>query len=146
MTIATLPPLPGLASPPTAATSARMAAMPTRDTRPEIALRRAMHAAGLRWKTATGPAVYGRPDVANRQRRVAVFVDGCFWHMCPDHYREPRRNAEWWRAKLLRNVARDLHVGDQLQAAGWLVVRVWEHEDPTTAAQRILRAWREWPR
>ena len=132
----------GLAVPPTPATSARMAAMPVRDTGPELAVRRQLHRLGVRWKARTGPFVYGRPDIAWRGAKVAVFVDGCFWHQCPEHYRAPKVNAAWWAAKLGRNAARDAEVNATLTGAGWLVVRVWEHEDPAAAAARIADAYR----
>jgi DNA mismatch endonuclease (patch repair protein) len=138
-----LPALPRSTAP---ARSEKMAAMPTRAPAPELALRRAMHAAGLRWKACTAPQVYGGPDIANRRRKVVIFVDGCWRHMCPAHYREPARGAERQRGELLSNITRDLHITDQLQAAGWLVIRVWEHEDPAEAALRIERAWRQWQR
>lgn len=66
-----------------------------------------------------------------------MFVDGCFWHACPDHGTVPKANADWWAAKLARNIQRDRDTSEQLAAAGWQVVRIWEHEDPTAAADRI---------
>ncbi len=75
--------------------------------------------------------------------RVAVFVDGCFWHRCPEHGVEPRTNASYWQAKLDRNVARDRRNDAALAAAGWLVVRIWEHEQPEVAADRVEAAVRE---
>jgi len=74
--------------------------------------------------------------------KVAVFVDGCFWHRCPQHATDPRANAQWWRDKLDRNVARDRETDATLAAQGWLVVRVWEHEDAVAAAARIAEAVR----
>jgi DNA mismatch endonuclease (patch repair protein) len=117
-----------------------MAAMPVRDTRPELAVRRELHALGLRWRAATGLTVHGRPDLAWRGARVAVFVDGCFWHCCPAHWRPPRTNTGWWTAKLTRNAGRDREVTATLTADGWTVVRVWEHEPPAAAAARIAAA------
>jgi len=78
-----------------------------------------------------------RPDITFTRRRVAVFVDGCFWHGCPEHQRKPRSNVDYWKPKLDANVARDRRVDAALLAAGWRVVRVWEHEDPADAAARI---------
>ncbi|SMF19394.1 T/G mismatch-specific endonuclease [Cellulosimicrobium cellulans J34] len=69
--------------------------------------------------------------------RVAVFVDGCFWHSCPEHATQPKTNPEWWREKLARNVARDRATDNELLNAGWTVVRIWEHEDPVVAADRV---------
>jgi DNA mismatch endonuclease, patch repair protein len=78
-----------------------------------------------------------RPDVVFTRRRVAVFLDGCFWHRCPDHGSDPRANSDYWGPKLARNVERDRAVDAALADAGWRVVRVWEHEDPGQAATRI---------
>jgi DNA mismatch endonuclease (patch repair protein) len=110
------------------------------DTRPEVALRSALHRRGLRFRKGMRPPgteVRCRPDVIFPPARIAVFVDGCFWHRCPDHGTRPKTNAEYWQAKLDRNVARDRANDDALAAAGWRVVRVWEHEDPVRAAARI---------
>lgn len=81
-----------------------------------------------------------RADLVLRATKVAVFVDGCFWHCCPRHATWPRTNAAWWRAKLRANVARDRDTDRSLRARGWMVVRVWEHEAPHRAAARIVRA------
>ena len=78
-----------------------------------------------------------RPDVVFTRRRVAVFVDGCFWHGCSDHQRVPRRNRDYWVPKLRANVERDRRVDAALEAAGWRVVRIWEHDTPDAAAERI---------
>ncbi len=78
-----------------------------------------------------------RADLVFPRRRVAVYVDGCFWHSCPQHATFPKNNAEWWAAKLAANVQRDRDTDARLQAAGWTVVRVWEHEDPVVAATRV---------
>ena len=75
--------------------------------------------------------------------RVAVFVDGCFWHRCPDHATAPRNNGAWWDAKLAANVARDADTDHRLAEAGWVVVRIWEHEDAEAAAARVAAAVRE---
>lgn len=110
-----------------------------RDTVPELALRRALHRLGLRYRVdrAVGPGVRRRADVVFGGAKVAVFVDGCFWHRCPQHATDPKANAQWWRDKLDRNVARDRETDATLAAQGWLVVRVWEHEDAVAAAARI---------
>jgi DNA mismatch endonuclease (patch repair protein) len=78
-----------------------------------------------------------RVDIVFPRERVAVFVDGCFWHSCPDHATHPRANAEFWRSKLQRNVDRDRDTDGRLEALGWTVLRFWEHEDPGAAADRI---------
>lgn len=110
------------------------------DTRPEVALRSELHRRGLRFRKGVVPPGSGarcRADVVFISARVAVFVDGCFWHRCPDHGTRPRTNVGYWRAKLDRNVERDRANDAALAAARWRVVRVWEHEDPAEAAARI---------
>jgi DNA mismatch endonuclease (patch repair protein) len=110
------------------------------DTRPEVALRSALHRRGLRFRK-DAPIVAeqrkARVDIAFPRQRVAVFVDGCFWHRCPQHGTEPRANATYWQAKLDRNQARDATVNLALESCGWTVIRVWEHEDPNRAAAAI---------
>jgi DNA mismatch endonuclease (patch repair protein) len=110
-----------------------------RDTRPEIALRRALHAAGLRYRVERSviPGLRRRADVVFGPAKVAVFVDGCFWHMCPERATFPKANADWWREKLERNYARDQDTDRLLRMQGWLPVRVWEHEEIVEAALRI---------
>lgn len=107
-----------------------------RDTRPELALRRHLHVAGLRYRVdrAPLPDLRRRADLVFGPARVAVFVDGCFWHGCPEHGNQPKTNEAWWAAKLQRNRDRDADTDRRLLAAGWLPVRVWEHEDPAVAA------------
>ena len=110
------------------------------DTRPEVTLRSALHRRGLRFRKGVippGSGVRCRGDVVFPAARLVVFVDGCFWHRCPDHGTRPRTNAGYWQAKLDRNVARDRANDEALTKAGWRVVRIWEHEDPATAAGRI---------
>lgn len=121
------------------ATSRRLARQATRDTAAEIAVRRLLHAAGLRYRVNARPlpGLRRTADIVFTRQRVAVFVDGCFWHACPDHGTVPKANADWWAAKLARNIQRDRDTSEQLAAAGWQVVRIWEHEDPTAAADRI---------
>ncbi|MEW6581192.1 MAG: very short patch repair endonuclease [Actinomycetota bacterium] len=114
-----------------------------RDTRPEAALSSRLHALGLRYRrdypvVASGVRV--RPDFAFTRANVAVFVDGCFWHGCPEHGNAPRANSDYWRAKLARNCARDERVTAALEAGGWTVVRVWEHEAVDDAAERVAHA------
>ena len=112
------------------------------DTRPEIAVRRLLHAEGLRYRVnypiVTG-AIRVRPDVVLTRSRIAVFIDGCFWHGCPEHGTRPRVNARYWKAKLARNRARDALVSSALQAAGWVVIRAWEHEPAPAVAGRVRR-------
>jgi DNA mismatch endonuclease, patch repair protein len=124
--------------------SANMRANRRTDTKPEVALRRALHAQGYRFRKdyrldlASGKRV--RPDIAFTARRVAVFVDGCFWHACPDHGSKPANNVWYWEPKLRRNVERDRAADAALAAAGWDVVRVWEHEPIDAAVTAVLTA------
>jgi len=118
--------------------SQRMKRQQRRDTAAELAIRRALWSLGLRYRVHY-PATRGRRrvDIAFTRTRVAVFVDGCFWHSCPEHGTRPKANAEWWVEKLERNVRRDRETDAELRAAGWIVVRIWEHEDPTAVAERV---------
>ncbi len=110
-----------------------------RDTGPELALRKELHRRGLRFRVDHAPVkgVRCRADLVFTRARVAVFVDGCFWHACPEHGNLPAANREWWRAKLELNVARDQRNDAELQKAGWRVIRVWEHEPLAAAAERV---------
>ncbi|MGY1722736.1 very short patch repair endonuclease [Blastococcus sp. SYSU DS0533] len=121
--------------------SLQMQRMPRRDTGPEVALRRELHARGLRFRTQYRD-IPGRPDIAFTRARLAVFVDGCFWHRCPQHSSLPKTNAAWWEAKLEGNVTRDRRQDQQLLDAGWTVIRVWEHEPVDVASDRIEAMWR----
>ncbi|MCP2276941.1 very short patch repair endonuclease [Nocardia amikacinitolerans] len=128
-----------------AVTSARLARQRRSGTAPELALRRELFRRGLRYFVDRAP-IRGqrrRADVVFPRRKVAVYVDGCFWHSCPEHATYPKNNAEWWAAKLAGNVARDRATDATLHAAGWHVVRIWEHEDPAAAADRVQAALRE---
>lgn len=122
----------------------RMQKQASRDTKPEMALRRALHARGMRYRVHLRPvpSLRREADVVFTRAKVCVMVDGCHWHRCPDHYRPPRSNAEWWAAKIQRNVDRDAETDVLLREAGWTVVRVWEHEDPERAAERVQGAVR----
>lgn len=116
-----------------------------RDTRPELALRRAVHAGGLRYQVSKRPIrqVRRTADMVFTRVRLAVFMDGCFWHVCPIHHTEPETNAAFWTAKHAANQARDLETTRILEEAGWTVLRVWEHEDPIEAAVRVVDTyWR----
>lgn len=118
-----------------------MQATPQRDTTTELAVRTAVHALGLRYRVDWPlPGLRRRADMAFPSRLVAVFVDGCFWHGCRRHMTWPENNAEWWREKIEANRARDRDTNTKLRSAGWTVVRVWEHESPSRAADRIRRA------
>lgn len=123
-----------------AAVTAVMKANRKKDTKPEVRLRSALHARGLRFRKdflVVLPGVRVRADVAFPRQRLAVFADGCFWHRCPIHGKPPRANTSYWGPKLDRNVDRDRRVNEALEANGWAVARIWEHEDPFEAASRI---------
>ena len=120
----------------------------SKDTKPELALRRELHRRGLRYFANRRIVVDGfacRPDVVFPRRRVAVFMDGCFWHACPEHYSPPRTNVDFWIAKIDRNLLRDQRTDYALEEAGWAVVRVWEHEHVPFAADQVERAVRWQP-
>lgn len=121
-----------------------MRAIRSRDTTPEMALRRELHRRGLRYRVSYRPlsALRRTADVVFTRQRVAVFVDGCFWHGCPEHYRPPSRNADYWGPKIVRNRARDAETDDALSAAGWTALRFWEHEDALTIAGAVEAAVR----
>lgn len=125
-------------------TSARMRAQRRRDPAPEVALRRELHRRGARFFVDRAPlrGLRRRADLVFPRRRVAVYVDGCFWHSCPQHATSPKNNAQWWADKLAANVVRDRDTDTRLADAGWTVVRIWEHEDPTEAADRVQAALR----
>jgi DNA mismatch endonuclease (patch repair protein) len=110
-----------------------------RDTRPELALRSAVHALGLRYRVSARPLPELRrtADLVFRPAKVAVFLDGCFWHGCPEHHTVAATNASFWSTKVQTNRARDQDTDRQLAEAGWTSIRVWEHEDPRDAALKI---------
>ncbi|MGX5770591.1 very short patch repair endonuclease [Microbacterium trichothecenolyticum] len=113
-----------------------------RDTSPERALRQVLHAAGYRYRVdfAPGPDRRRRADIVFTRLRIAVFVDGCFWHSCPIHGTEPKTNADYWIPKLERNRLRDTETTRALEASGWTVVRIWEHESVADASARVMDA------
>jgi DNA mismatch endonuclease, patch repair protein len=108
------------------------------NTAPELALRRALTDAGLRYRLHRRD-LPGRPDICFGPARVAVFVDGCFWHGCPEHCVMPKANRQFWADKLAANRVRDRAKDDALTGMGWLPVHVWEHEHPPTASSRIAQ-------
>lgn len=116
-----------------------MSTVKRKDNDAELAVRRALHAAGYRYRVQY--PVPGLPrrtiDIAFTRAKVAVFIDGCFWHGCPEHGTEPRSNAEWWGTKLVANQGRDRDTTVHLEGLGWRVVRIWEHEAATAAASTL---------
>ena len=111
-----------------------------RDTKPELAVRRLVHALGLRYRVdfpplANFPRI--RADLVFPRARVAVFIDGCYWHKCPEHYRPAVTNSKFWHEKIESNANRDSRVNELLKASDWTVLRFWEHEDPQYVAARI---------
>jgi DNA mismatch endonuclease, patch repair protein len=137
-----------------AVTASIMRSVKSKDTKPELALRRALHARGVRYRVHAKD-VFGRPDIVIRSRKIAVFVDGDLWHCNPDEWKRRRRNSlaemfpsrtDWWVAKIEGNAVRDRQVNAQLEAAGWRIVRVWESEiraDVSSCADRVANALRE---
>lgn len=107
------------------------------NTRPELLLRRAIWSLGFRYRLSA--KLPGRPDFVFPRMKVAVFVDGCFWHGCDKHLKWPRSNAHFWRKKILGNRARDVHVTRKIRSMGWAVIRVWEHEIRHSAEQCAVR-------
>lgn len=134
---AKLPPKPS-----SKAASERMAATGPRDTSAELRIRKVLFAKGLRYRVdypvLTKPR--RRADIAFIRAKIAVFVDGCFWHGCPKHGTWPKANADFWREKIKTNKNRDQDTNRRLEAKGWLVIRVWEHEAPKEAADKIAAA------
>lgn len=119
--------------------SARMAKVRNRGTAAEMAIRRELHRQGMRYRVNPRMGELGRtsPDIAFTRMRVAIFVDGCFWHQCPAHATFPHANSDWWAEKLDMNVQRDTNTSKRLEGLGWTVIRIWEHEDPIEAVNRI---------
>ncbi|WP_081622573.1 very short patch repair endonuclease [Jongsikchunia kroppenstedtii] len=110
-----------------------------RDTQPEVRVRRLLHAAGLRYRVDFAPlGGRRRADIVFTRRQIAVFIDGCYWHGCPEHATLPKRNADYWLPKLKRNIERDRETDASLRAAGWQVLRFWEHEDPDAVSSSII--------
>lgn len=135
-------------SPPSQASSpavrASMQANKSRDTKPELAIRSLLHSRGLRFYVSRRPISTLRrtADILFPRRRVAVFVDGCFWHGCPQHHTLAKTNSRYWAEKVERNRARDLETTALLEKQGWIVIRVWEHQPSKEAADFIEEAVR----
>ncbi len=118
----------------------RMQSQRARDTAAELKIRRMLYNSGMRYRVDRAPiaGLRRRADILFGPARVAVFIDGCFWHSCPEHGSQPKTNSGRWQAKLSRNLERDRDTDHRIQNAGWVVVRVWEHEEPAAAAARII--------
>lgn len=130
------------AIPSSPAATAKMKANRGRETKPEVELRSQLHRRGLRFRkdfSIKVPDLRVRADIVFPAKRVAVFVDGCFWHGCPEHATQPKANAAFWSSKFAANRRRDEKVNHLLREAGWAVVRVWEHDDPEWAAEAVVR-------
>ncbi|MCT1515623.1 very short patch repair endonuclease [Dietzia cercidiphylli] len=115
-----------------------------KDTKCELAVRRQLHRSGVRFRVDFRPLPdqLFRVDVGWKGRKVAVFIDGCFWHGCPEHGSLPKSNSNWWAAKLDGNRARDRRADSALRTAGWTVLRFWEHENPESVAKVIVATLR----
>ena len=122
--------------------SARYSSLSRRDTSPEMGLRRALWRMGLRYRVQY--KIPGLPrrkiDIAFPGKKVAVQVDGCFWHGCPEHGTMPGRNSEWWQWKIAKNQARDRDTDEKLEALGWMVIHIWEHDDVNTSVKIVTKA------
>jgi DNA mismatch endonuclease (patch repair protein) len=122
-----------------AATRKSMLGNRSRDTGPELLVRRALHARGLRFRVdlRPEPTLRTRADIVFTRRRIAVYIDGCFWHGCPVHGTSPKANADYWTPKLARNVERDRESTAALESLGWTVLRFWSHEPVDDVVERI---------
>lgn len=111
-------------------------------TKPEKVLSSELFRRGMRFRV-NYKQVPGSPDIAFTKAKVAVFVDGCFWHACPVHGTVPKNNREWWEAKFERNAVRDRKTDQELEAMGWVPLRYWEHDDPEEIADEIEWVWKQ---
>ena len=123
----------------------RMKAVRQTGTAAELALRKALDAYGLSYEVDVPPLpdLRRRADILFRREKVAIFVDGCFWHGCPLHGTQAKANAQFWAEKIEQNKERDHDTNRRLEAAGWTVIRIWEHEDPLEAAKKVWACLQE---
>ncbi|MBQ0867865.1 very short patch repair endonuclease [Streptomyces smyrnaeus] len=128
-----------------AARRRNMQAIRSRDTTPERRIRQLVHARGARYRVSARPLPDLRrtADMVFRSAKIAVFIDGCYWHGCAEHYVPPKTNSGYWSDKVARNIARDRDTDQKLKEAGWLVLRFWEHEDSDACADKILTEVRD---
>ncbi len=124
--------------------SRKMSTLARRDTKPELLLRQELHRRGLRYRVQIKVPGNNRRtiDIAFTRVRLAVYVDGCFWHGCPEHHVRPRTNSDWWRWKIERNQLRDADTDRALRERGWDVLRIWEHVGSQAAADAVVHAYR----
>jgi DNA mismatch endonuclease, patch repair protein len=137
-----------LPAPPSASTPAARNTMQgnrRRDTRPELAVRREAHRRGLRYRVDAQPVSWlrRRADLVFPRDRIAVFVDGCFWHGCPQHFKPPSTNSGYWSVKIARNVHRDRDTNARLASEGWQAICSWEHENPAEVVDHLMAARRQ---
>lgn len=127
-------------NPPDDHVASRMRTQATAGTSPEMKLRKTLFARGMRYRIGLKvPGANRRTiDIAFPRHRLAIFVDGCFWHRCPKHSTTVKNNAKWWAKKLAENVARDGSTNALLESQGWTVLRFWEHEDPEEAVEKVI--------
>jgi DNA mismatch endonuclease (patch repair protein) len=113
-----------------------------RDTSPELRLRRLLHSRGLRYRVSARPLppLPRTADILFTKAKVAVFIDGCYWHGCEEHYRPSTRNSQFWREKIEGNKRRDHDTNRRLADAGWTVIRRWEHDDAEVVADEVIAA------
>lgn len=124
--------------------SRNMSAIKGQNTKPEIALRKSLWSKGIRYRLKS--RLPGRPDLIFPSVRLAIFIDGCFWHKCPEHFRNPKTNAAFWKKKISGNVKRDIKVNQTLYKIGWTVLRIWEHEirkDSSRVVKKITSVLRK---
>ncbi|MCA9562995.1 MAG: very short patch repair endonuclease [Myxococcales bacterium] len=116
-----------------------------RDTGPELKVRRRLFRMGFRYRVDISPvsSIRSRADLVFKAVKVAVFIDGCFWHGCPEHGTWPKQNGDWWRRKIEANQHRDWRVTEQLRDSGWLVLRFWEHQPADAIADEIADSVRK---
>jgi DNA mismatch endonuclease (patch repair protein) len=125
--------------------SSRMRKVRQRGTKRELEIRSALHKIGMRFRVQITPLedLRRQADIAFRREKIAIFIDGCFWHGCPIHRTLPKSNTEWWTEKLQANIRRDEDTNLRLREAGWLVLRFWEHEETTQIVQIVQRCLKE---
>lgn len=113
-----------------------------KDTSPELAVRRLLHRTGLRYRVDVRPIqqLRRKADVVFPRKKIAVFIDGCFWHACPEHFAWPKSNVEYWQKKIGGNKARDIETSAELESQGWTVLRYWSHDPPEAIAHDVQRA------